>query len=70
MNLNGIGNLPGMLRPTHPDPRTRVENGQTGHAVPAPAQTAVRPTREATPASENVVTPDPSHYGSASGQQL
>jgi hypothetical protein len=52
MNLNGIGNLPGMLRPTHTDPRTRVENGQNGHAVPAPAQTAVRPTREATPAAE------------------
>ena len=52
MNLNGIGNLPGMLRPTHPDPRTRVENGQSGHAVPALGQTAVRPTREATPAAE------------------
>jgi hypothetical protein len=52
MNLNGIGNLPGMLRPTHPEPRTRVENGQTGQTLPAPAPAGVRPTREAAPAAE------------------
>jgi hypothetical protein len=52
MNLNGIGTLPGMLRPTHTEPRTRVENGQTGQHVPASAPAAVRSTREATPAAE------------------
>jgi hypothetical protein len=52
MNLNGIGTLPGTLRPTHPEPRTRVDNGQTGHAVPATAPAAVRPVREVTPATD------------------
>lgn len=52
MNLNGIGTLPGMLRPTLPEPRTRIENGQTGQAVQVPAHPAVRPTREINPTTE------------------
>lgn len=52
MNLNGIGPLPGMLRPTHTEPRTRVENGQNGQAVPAVNTPAVRPNREVAPAPE------------------
>ena len=45
MNLNGIGTLPGMLRPTHAEPRTRIENGQNGQAIPAAGTTVVRPAR-------------------------
>lgn len=52
MNLNGIGSMPGMLRPTNPEPRTRVENGQNGQPVPAPATAPVRPLREVTPAAD------------------
>ena len=52
MNLNGIGNLPGMLRPTHPEPRTRVDNGQNGPAVQSQTATLVRPTREAPAAAD------------------
>ena len=52
MNLNGIGPLPGMLRPPHAEPRTRVENGQNGQAVPAANTPAVRPNREPTAAAE------------------
>jgi hypothetical protein len=52
MNLNGIGSLPGMLRPTHTEPRTRVENGQNGQSVPAPGTSVVRPAREVPPAAE------------------
>lgn len=52
MNLNGIGSLPGMVRPTHAEPRTRVENGQNGQAIPAPAPASVRPVREVTPVAD------------------
>lgn len=52
MNLNGIAPLPGMLRPTHTDPRTRVENGQNGQPVPAVGTGPVRPVREVTPAAD------------------
>ena len=52
MNLNGIGTLPGMLRPTHAEPRARIENGQNGQAIPAAGTTVVRPVREVTPAAD------------------
>jgi hypothetical protein len=57
MNLNGIGPLPGMIRPTHAEPRTRIENGQNGQGLPAPAPAAVRPTREVTAAELNQTLP-------------
>ena len=56
MNLNGIGSLPGMLRPTHAEPRTRVENGQNGQGVTAPTPAAPRPTREVPAAAEHAQT--------------
>lgn len=52
MNLNGIGTLPGMIRPTHPEPRTRVENGATGQTIAAPAPAGVRQPREIAPAAD------------------
>lgn len=52
MNLNGIGTLPGMIRPSHPEPRPRVENGQSGHAVPATVPAVQRPIREISPAAD------------------
>ena len=56
MNLNGIGSMPGMLRPTHAEPRTRVDNGQSGQGVTAPAPAAPRPTREVPAAAEHAQT--------------
>lgn len=57
MNLNGIGSLHGMLRPTNPEPRTRVENGQPQQAVPAPATAPARPARETSAAELNQTLP-------------
>ena len=34
MNLNGIGTLPGMLRPTHAEPRTRIFFARVGSMGP------------------------------------
>ena len=50
MNLNGIGTLPGMIRPTHPEPRTRVESGANGQTIAPPASAGVRQSREIAPA--------------------
>lgn len=52
MNLNGIGTLPGMIRPTQPEQRPRVDTGHTGPAVGAPAPAAAPQVRPATPASD------------------
>ncbi|HEX6925007.1 MAG TPA: hypothetical protein VF167_06235 [Longimicrobiaceae bacterium] len=57
MNLNGIGSLHGMLRPSQAEPRTRVESGNAHQPVPAPTTAPTRPAREVNPAELSQTLP-------------